>query len=184
MLFAINLVAQETTELSKEKEKKTFTPAKREIGINMMALAAQFIPFKESQGLHGPFNLSIRRGYNRHYFNFQFGMEINGDGFGSNAGPSYVHLSLGYLRKSNPFGRFRYYTSYNFMLAAGPFNIPNQDDFEDGGVGGSLGFGFEYQITDFISISTESMFYIGNRDGEFRPKFIPPFGLFMFAKLR
>lgn len=154
----------------------------REIGLNLTQLVTQFIPFNEDVDFDGPFSLAFRTGKNKSYFSLQVGLQTD-PSFNSQT-PNFVNIAFGYLRKSKAYKKFCYYTSYNLLVSSGSFNIGTDQNNENGAIGGTFGFGFEYSLNEFISVGTESHLFIGSRDGDFNATIIPPIGLFLVGKLK
>lgn len=149
----------------------------KEVGINITQLATQFIPFKGRSTVTGPFALVWRSGSNGKFFNIQIGAQISAGG--SNG--DYANIQIGYLKKRNLGEKFTYFTSQNFIVTGGGLNIPSQENNRDGSFGFSFGAGLQYELSDHIALSTETLFVISFGDSG-GVNFVPPIGLFLMAK--
>ena len=149
----------------------------KEVGINITQLATQFIPFKGRSTVTGPFAIVWRSGSNGKFFNIQIGAQISDTGNNDD----YANIQIGYLKKRNLGEKFTYFTSQNFIVTGGGLNIPNQDNDRGGSFGFSFGAGLQYEFSDHIALSTETLFVIafGESAGI---NFVPPIGLFLMAK--
>lgn len=150
----------------------------KEVGINITQLATQFIPFKGSSTVTGPFAIAWRSGSNGKFFNIQIGAQISDSG----SDDSYANIQIGYLKKRNLGEKVSYFTSQNFIITGGGLNIPKQELNNDGGAFGfSFGAGLQYEFTEHLALATETLLVIAFGDSG-GVNFVPPIGLFLMAK--
>jgi len=76
--------------------------------------------------------------------------------------------------------KWRYSSGISFVAYVGSFNTPSfSNNDSDGGVGIGFTMGVEYLFSDYISLSTESMWTFGASGNEgFFTRIIPPISIF------
>ncbi len=157
----------------------------KEVGLNMTSLISRIVPFGNQLPLAGPTTIYLKK-YNGSRA-FRFGLSLQ-------ASPDAVKLNTIFrvgVEKRKPLNeKWSFTRATDFMWAFGSFDtpgfIPGDGDVQAIGLG--LGYGIEYNLNKFISISTESTVFLGlgnnGIDGSILNfKIIPPIALFLNVKL-
>ena len=147
------------------------------LSFNVSPLLFELIPLKQSPTKSGPIGLAYAWGYDRHAFRFGLGLNLN-----SETGDSRALLRVGYENNKLISKRMRYYSSYDFWLGGGGFNVPNESNFDGSIAGFAMGLGFQYFIHPMVYLGSESNLFLGFADGV-ALNIIPPVGVFLGVKI-
>lgn len=150
----------------------------KSFSMNMSPLLFELIPLKQSPTKSGPVELSYSWGFKEHAFRLGLGFNINTNG----DRVSRALVRIGYENNRSLTPKFRYFTTYDFYLGGGGFNIPNREDNDSGIVGLSTGLGFQYYLHPLLFIGSETSLFLGVNDG-FAIQVIPPVGVFLGIRI-
>lgn len=153
-------------------------PKTREIGVNMTSLLTQILPFQNATALDGPFQFQYKSGRNDKFFSFKLGARVN-DIFDNN---NFLNFAVGYNRRRPLTDHFDINIGYYFVVIGGSFNDPVNNANDASGVGFGWDLGFQWNINDRISLSTETTLFVGPSSNIFSITFIPPIGLFLTGR--
>lgn len=160
-----------------------------EWGMNMTGLLNQVTPFKQATNKTGPYAVSYKRIMGNKAFRAGFGMHILfADFFNSNQDDiANMNLRLGMEFRRPIKEKFVFYHTFDLMFMGGSFNSPINDfESEDqAGLGVGLGLGIQYNLYENLSISTESIGFLGLVAGSgsiVTVTVIPPVSIFLNYK--
>lgn len=147
----------------------------KEVGINFTPLISKFVPFNLGNNSAGDIGIRWKKYYSKRAFRFNFG--ANFDDISSEGEDNFLFLSLG-VEKRHPISKDKkiFYTSgWDGFLRV-------TDD--NGTVGASKIYGFEYHFTKRIFISTEGALNIGFiSDSGINLEFMLPVAIFVNVRL-
>lgn len=176
-------------DLNLPDEKVPEVKSYHEWGMNMTGLVNQVLPFKQATNRTGPYAVSYKRITGNRAFRAGFGMHVLfPDFFDSNQNEiANMNLRLGMEIRRPIKQKFVFYHTFDLMFMAGNFNSPVNDfeDVDNAGIGLGLGLGFQYNIYENLSISTESIGFVGLVAGSgsiATVTVIPPVSLFLNYK--
>lgn len=148
----------------------------KEIGLNIMPLATQFVPFNFLPKNEGNIGLLYKRYYSKRAFRLAFGANLTEEAFDSQVG--FFYLSLG-IERRHPITKDKkisYTSGWEVILTASEFNSFT---------GFSKIYGLEYHISKRLFLSTEAamMFGLNMEFGEPTIRFRPPATIFVNVRL-
>lgn len=148
----------------------------KEIGLNIMPLATQFVPFNFVPRNEGQVGLLYKRYYSKRAFRCSFGANLTDEAFENSEG--FFYLSLG-IERRHPVTKDKkvsYTSGWDVILTASEFNSFT---------GVSKIYGLEYHISKRIFLSTEAalLFGLNIEFGEPVIRFRPPATVFFNVRL-
>lgn len=162
------------------------------IGMNMTPLISQVIPFKTPSTRVGPYNF-IYKSYYKQNTAFRMGLGMNLMDVVN--GRTFIHVNtrIGVEKQKKLYKNWYVNGGLDAIGFAGGFNIPgdvantggiNFGSNPDVGLGLGMTMGVEYFFNPRISLSTESMLFLGLRSTTALGfDIVPPIGLFLNVKL-
>lgn len=161
---------------SRVEEKKELS-VKRHFGINAAPLLANLAPFNEARDLRlGSYNMAFYRIKNDYrMFRFGLGIQISEE----NTDRNHLNLRIGSARVFSFNDKWRHYRGLDLRIFGGSFNLPEDTDDGDAGIGIAPLYGIEYEVLPRFTISTETSLFIGATGDGFLARFFPPFSLFL-----
>ncbi|MFN0203171.1 MAG: hypothetical protein ACKVTZ_16715 [Bacteroidia bacterium] len=211
LLGNIQLQAQDTTKVSRDTIRISISrkfAAERhkkatvlEVGINASALIVQMIPFLNREtSKTGPFGFSLKLYSQDNAFRFGLGARLTANGTLFNSQfdqkEDYFNVRMGYEWRKKLSPKWNYTLGGDGLLIWGNLNapiagfggtIPQVPNIFGGIVASPISVGIagvagiEYEIMPRLSISTESMLFIGA--GQINMAVVPPVSIFIHAKL-
>lgn len=123
----------------------------KEIGINFTPLISKFVPFNLGQNDAGFIGLKWKKYYSQRAFRLNLGANVSenipdSDIFG------YIAVGIETRYPITKDKKLAYTSAYDLFVEAAD---------EEGAIGFSKGYGFEYHFTKRVFISTEAAFQIG-----------------------
>lgn len=199
-IFPLLLIPFFFSDLSAQKEKKTSAkdslrltlPKEKQFHMNMTPLLVKFVPFNRETSFTGPYNFMYKSFRGDKAFRLALGAKLNSDAFNSNEDDSHINLRIGYEKRYELSPKWRINRGVDWVATVGGFNVPRPvvtpsfPGFQivTAGVGAGFSLGVEYRIHPRVSISTESMLFMGlQANTVFGFTVVPPLGLFISANL-
>lgn len=148
----------------------------KEIGLNIMPLATQFVPFNFIPRDEGQVGLLYKRYYSKRALRFSFGANMTEEAFENSE--EFLFISLG-IERRHPVTKDKkisYTSGWDAILNASEFN-----SF----LGMSKIYGLEYHISKRVFLSTEAALLLGLNIGFGAPviRFRPPATVFFNVRL-
>lgn len=183
--------AQTHTQYQDVDTLKVKPPKERQFQMNLTPLLVKFVPFNRETSFTGPYNFMYKRFRGNHGFRIALGARINPDAF-TNNDDSHINVRIGYERRYDLSPKWKLNRGVDWVGSLGGFNVPRPTSNPSfpflGSPGAATGVGFslgiEYRIHPKLSISTESMLFLGAQTNTvFTLTVVPPLGIFISANL-
>ncbi|MBK8442305.1 MAG: hypothetical protein IPL35_02330 [Sphingobacteriales bacterium] len=191
VVVSLSAVAQSSSVVadSLEQGKKKSPVLRREYGLNISPFAFQFLPISKSTDILGPTQLMYKK-YRQNGKIFRMGVGLNIDveenSTDAEEENSFFVFRIGAEYQRHLGGKWYYLRGTDFTIYGGHFNT-GAPKLGDLGTGVYFSFGTLYRLTEYISFSTETAFFIGlGVDAGFHTQWIPPLsitGHFSFKKI-
>lgn len=183
--LTINAFAQKKDTISTIKEEKS-----RVVGINTTPLVIQFIPFNRTNPrTAGPYNFIYKRFNNADALILAAGVDVLE--FESSTSNFHLNLRVGWEQQRKLEGNWYYAFGASAMFLIGNFNTTNTispNESGDGGLGIAPTFTLGYTLNEVVSISTETMLFVGLSGASDISDtsgfaFVPPVAMYLNFKL-
>jgi hypothetical protein len=163
---------------------KTEVPAKKEkyieVSLNTTSLISRIVPFGNAIPLAGPTTLYLKKYNGNRAFRFGIALQASPDAdFGNTV------LRIGVEKRKVFNKKWAFTRATDFMWASGQFDTPGfGKGTEIQTIGAGFGYGIEYILNKYISISTEATVFLGLGGTDIiNAKIIPPVALYINVKL-
>ncbi len=149
----------------------------KEIGLNMTFLISQFVPLGGQVLFPGVIDYSFKLyDSKQNAFRFGFGASWELLSFIERQTNIRAGMRLGYEKRKHLYKKFYYTWGVDGLFYLGPIRGGESPNSIEGGIGLGPVIGIEYQLNDYMYLSTESMLFFG------LPTFInviPPTAIFL-----
>lgn len=179
-IFAQETFDSQTMDSLNTQQTKPQKKRLTQFGMNVTPLLMQLLPLNRGTNRTGPIDLLFKRINNQTLWAFRLAAGVNIDV--EDEINSHVNLRLGFEKRIDVGKNMYMQTGMDVVGFAGSFNTPAEQisDNTQVGIGIAPILGFEYNITQNISLSTETALFIGTAtEAPFYVHVISPTSVFL-----
>ena len=119
----------------------------------------QLVPFRNNAARTGPYNFTYDYRRGKRSFSLGLGAFLNFDNDVEEL--SHFNLRFGSRKYRVLTEKWEYYRGIYFLASAGSFNLPQDNSSDSFGIGLGFPLGVIYKLNDHVSLSTESILFLG-----------------------
>ncbi len=190
MISGVN--AQKEEKKAAKDSLRVNAPKEKQFQMNVTPLLVKFVPFNRETSFTGPYDFMYKSFRGDKAFRLALGAKLNSNAFNTSDDDSHINLRIGYEKRYTLSPKWRINRGIDWVGTVGGFNVPRPTTTPSfpsfgivtAGFGAGFSLGIEYRIHPRISISTESMLFLGLQANTLIGfTVVPPLGLFISANL-